>query len=45
MGVYMSFKPLLVIVGRELLAAHGAHLPVAFNVLFKFALVIVGREH
>lgn len=45
MGLHVTFKVVLEIVGRELLAAHGAHLPVAFNVLFKLALVIVGREH
>lgn len=45
MGLYMPFKPLLVIVRRELLAAHWAHLPVTFNMFFKFALIVVGREH
>lgn len=45
MGLHMPFKALLVIVRRELLAAHWAHLPVTFNVFFKFALIIVGREH
>lgn len=45
MGVHMPFKALLVVVRRELLAAHWAHLPVTFNVLFKLALIIVGREH
>lgn len=45
MGLYMPFKHLLVIVRRELLAAHWAHLPVTFNMFFEFALIIVGREH
>lgn len=41
----MPLKPLLVIVRRELLAAHRTHLPVALNMFFKLALIIVGREH
>lgn len=45
MGLNMPFKALLVVVRRELLAAHRTHLPVTFNVFFKFALIVVGREH
>lgn len=45
MGLHVPFKALLVIVRRELLAAHGAHLPVTFHMLFKLALIVVGREH
>lgn len=45
MGLDMPFKALLVVVRRELLAAHGAHLPVTFDMFFKLALIIVGREH
>lgn len=45
MGLNVPLKPLLVIVRWELLAAHRAHLPVTFHVFFKFALIIVGREH
>lgn len=41
----MSFKALLVIVRRELFAAHGAHLPVTLNMFFKLALIIVRRKH
>jgi len=41
----VPLKPLLVIVGRELLTAHGAHLPVALHVLLKLALVVVGWKH
>lgn len=41
----MPLKPLLIVVGRELLTAHGAHLPVTLNVLLKLALVIVRWEH
>lgn len=41
----MPLKPLLIIVRRELLTAHGAHLPVALHVLLKLALVIVRRKH
>ena len=44
MGLHMPFKALLVAVRRGLLAAHCAHLPVTFNMFFKFALIIVGRE-
>lgn len=41
---HMILKHLLVAVQRELLAAHGADFPVAFHMLLKLALVIVGRE-
>lgn len=41
----MPLKPLLVIVGWELLTAHGAHLPVALNVFLKLALIVVRWKH
>lgn len=41
----MPLKALLVVVGWELLAAHGTHLPVALNVLLKLALVVVRGKH
>lgn len=43
-GEHVVLKHLLVAVQRELLAAHGADLPVALHVLLKLALVVVGRE-
>lgn len=45
MGLHVPLEALLVVVGRELLAAHGAHLPVALHVLLELALVVVGGEH
>ena len=45
MGLHVPLEALLVVVGRELLAAHGTHLPVTLHVLLELALVIVGREH
>lgn len=41
----VPLKALLVIVRRELLAAHGTNLPVALNVLLKLALVVVWGKH
>lgn len=41
---HVVLKHLLVAVQRELLAAHGADLPVALHVLLKLALVVVGGE-
>lgn len=43
-GEHVVLKHLLVAVQRELLAAHGADLPVALHVLLELALVVVGRE-
>lgn len=45
MRLDVPLKALLVVVGRELLAAHGTHLPVALNVLLKLALVVVRGKH
>lgn len=41
----MPLKALLVVVRRELLAAHGAHLPVTFHMLLKLALIVVRWKH
>lgn len=41
---HVVLKHLLVVVQRELLAAHGADLPVALHVLLELALVVVGWE-
>lgn len=41
----MPLKALLVVVGWKLLTAHGTNLPVALNVLFKLALVVVWGKH
>ncbi|PWA33500.1 hypothetical protein CCH79_00007619 [Gambusia affinis] len=41
---HVVLKHLLVAVQGELLAAHGADLPVALHVFLKLALVVVGRE-
>jgi len=41
----VPLEALLVVVRWELLAAHGAHLPVALHVLLKLALVVVGWKH
>lgn len=43
-GEHVVLKDLLVTVEGELLAAHGAHLPVALYMLHKLTLVVVGRE-
>lgn len=43
-GEHVVLKNLLVAVERKLLAAHGANLPVALDVLLELALVVVGRE-
>lgn len=43
-GEHVVLKDLLVAVEGELLAAHGAHLPVALYMLHKLSLVVVGRE-
>lgn len=43
-GEHVILKHLLIAVQRELLAAHGADFPVAFNMLLELALVIVGWE-
>lgn len=45
MRLHVPLEALLVVVGRELLAAHGTHLPVTLHVLLKLALVVVGRKH
>lgn len=43
-GEHVVLEDLLVAVERELLAAHGADLPVALHVLLELALVVVGWE-
>lgn len=43
-GEHVVLEDLLVAVERELLAAHGADLPVALHMLLELALVVVGRE-
>lgn len=45
MRLDVPLKALLVVVRRELLTAHGAHLPVTFHVLLKLALIIVRGKH
>lgn len=45
MRLDVPLEALLVVVGRELLAAHGTNLPVALNVLLKLALVVVWGKH
>lgn len=45
MRLDVPLKALLVVVGWELLAAHGTNLPVALNVLLKLALVVVWGKH
>lgn len=44
MREHVLLEQLLVAVQGELLAAHGADLPVALHVLLELALVVVGRE-
>lgn len=45
MGLHVLLKCLLVILQGELLVAHWAHFPVTLHVLFKLALIVVGRKH
>lgn len=44
MGEHVVLEHFLVAVQGELLAAHGAYLPVALHVFLELALVVVGRE-
>lgn len=45
MRLDVPLEALLAVVRRELLTAHGAHLPVALHVLLKLALIVVGWKH
>lgn len=44
MGEHVLFEELLIAVKRELLAAHGTHLPVALHVLLELRLVVIRGE-
>ena len=41
---HVVLEDLLLAVERELLAAHGAHLPVTLHMLLELTLVVVGRK-